>query len=301
MSKERVYVTGSAGLVGSRFVELSSEKYNLLIPEIDKLDILDKEALKEFFKNKKPDVVVHFAAYTNVGEAENQRGNKDSICYTVNVVGTKNLAEMCKKHKVFMVYISTDMVFPGSKENPGPYSENQKPETDSNKLTWYGFTKAEGERVIRNVLGEKAAILRIIYPVRAKFEGKLDYLRKPLKLFDEGKLYPLFSDQQISIAFIDEVSESIDRILEKKLFGVFHASSRDTTSPFEIISYLIEKVRGKKNAVKESSLDNFIKTAKNPVRYPRYGGLRIEKTEKELGVGFSTWREIVDSLIKQGV
>jgi hypothetical protein len=158
-------------------------------------------------------------------------------------------------------------------------------------------------------LSKDTAILRIIYPVRAEFEGKLDYLRKPLKLFDEGRLYPMFNDQQVSIAFIDEVSKAIDVILEKEAKGIFHVSSRDTSTPYELVSYLIEKARGKKNVVVPTSVYDFIKKQKeanpnNPfveVRYPIYGGLKVEKTESELGIKFGFWKEIIDKLVDFGI
>jgi dTDP-4-dehydrorhamnose reductase/dTDP-4-dehydrorhamnose 3,5-epimerase len=298
---KKVYVTGSAGLVGSRFVELYTNKYNFLTPEIAKLNILRKERLGQFFNREKPDVVIHFAAFTDVGGAENQRGKRDGSCWKVNVEGAKNIAEMCRKYGVKLIHISTDMVFPGSRENPGPYSERQKPERHSKKLTWYGFTKAKGEEQVRKILGKKAAILRLIYPVRAKYKAKLDYLRKPLELFDKGKLYPMFADQQVSVAFIDEVCFAIEKIIEDSKRGTFHASSKNTGTPYSIASYLIEKARGKKNVVNKSSLDKFLESVDNPVRYPKYGGLRVKRTEKILGMKFSNWKNIIDQLIDQGV
>ena len=105
---ERIYVTGSAGLVGSRFVELMDNKYELLTPEVNELDILKKKNLIAFWEDKKPDAVVHCAAFTDVGKAEEQRGEKKRMCWKVNVEGTANLAEMCRNYDTFMVYISTD-------------------------------------------------------------------------------------------------------------------------------------------------------------------------------------------------
>jgi len=309
MKGNKVYVTGSAGLVGSRFVELFSSDYEFLTPEVNKLNILDYRSLQDFFETNKFSAVVNFAAFTDVSLAENERDNKEGNCFKVNVLGVENLASLCKKHRRFLIHISTDMVFPGSKDYPGPYSEDNVPESDSKSLTWYGFTKAEAERVINSILGKDAAIIRIIYPVRAKFKGKLDYLRKPLKLFDEGKLYPMFNDQQVSIAFIDEVSEAINIILKKWARGVFHASSCDTSTPYELVSYLLEKARGVKGAVIPSSIYEFIKKQKeanpdNPfveVRYPIYGGLKVGKTESTLGIKFSSWREIIDKLVSSGI
>jgi dTDP-4-dehydrorhamnose reductase len=130
---------------------------------------------------------------------------------------------------------------------------------------------------------------------------KLDYLRKPLSLYDEGKLYPMFTDQQVSIAFVDEVAMALEKIIDGNFKGIFHASSRDTSTPFELVSYMIEKARGKKDAVTGVSIDDFLKGVDNPVRYPKFGGLKVEKTEKELGIKFSTWKQIVDKLTHRAV
>lgn len=296
---KKIYVTGSGGLVGSRFIELYSNRYDFVTADFPEIDITKKESVKVLLDKERPDVVVHFAAYTNVGEAENQRGDKNADCWKINVQGTKNLLSVLDKTKTRFIHISTDMVFSGSEQDPGPYEEEHSPGKDPNKLTWYGYTKSLAEKEVKERLGKEFAILRLIYPVRAKYDQKLDYIRKPLSLFDEGKLYPLFGDQQVSIAFIDEVALALEKIIEGNQKGVFHTSSRDTTTPYELISYLIEKARGKKNVVKKASLKEFLQKTDNPVRYPMFGGLEVGQTEKILGIKFRTWREIVDEIIKQ--
>lgn len=295
---KRVLVTGSSGLVCSRFIELCREKYDFITPDLPSFDMTDRAQVQNLFLKEKPDAVINFAAYTNVSEAEKQRGDKNGSCWKVNVEGTRNLLDAISSNCHF-VQISTDMVFPGSKKFPGPYAEDAKPETDSSQVTWYGFTKWEAERLVREKQRSNATILRLIYPFRSHYGLKLDYVRKPLALFDERKLYPMFTDQQVSILFIDRMCPALSKIIDEKVFGTFHASSADTTTPFELISYVLEKVRGVKGAVKQSSLDEFLKTADNPVRYPKFGGLKVKKTEKELGVKFGTWREMVDGFAGQ--
>ena len=298
----KILVTGSTGLVGSRFIELLNNKYEFITPSYPEFDLTNKESIEKLFKENTPDIVVHFAAYTNVSEAENQRDNKDGDSWKINVEGTKNLVSFINPDKTHFIHISTDYVFPGSKENPGPYSEESLPENDSQKVTWYGYTKAEAEREVNKVLGENKTILRIIYPVRAKYDLKADYLRKPLSLFDQGKLYPMFTDQKVSISFIDEVAITLEKLIDGKIYGNFHCCSSDTSTPFDLITYLIEKARGVKNAVKPSSLDEFIKNSNSsPVRYPKYSGLKVEKTQETLGIKFSSWKEIIDKLVEQGI
>lgn len=298
---KKVFVTGSAGLVGSRFVELYKYKYKLLTPEIDELDLTNKSAVKLFIQNKKPDIIVHFAAYTNVSEAEKQRGDKVRPCHAINVGATRNLVKSINTSQTHFIHISTDMVFSGSKNDPGPYDESRKPEDDFNKLTWYGFTKAEAERIVLEKLKGKATILRLTYPVRAEFEDKLDYIKNVLELYDGGKLYPMFTDQQISISFVDEICTALDKIVEGKHFGTFHASTPNTTTPYQLVSYLLKRARNVEDILEATSMDKFLASFENPARYPKHGGLKVEQTEKTLAMKFSTWQEVVDELVQQGL
>ncbi len=274
----KILVTGASGLVGSRFVELYPHPRDLLTPGLDEFDLLHPDV---YLAKNIPDVVLNFAAYTNVSEAEKQRGDKNGPCWQINVEGTKNLVSALPA-STHLIHISTDMVFSGSASDPGPYSSDHQPSTNNQQLTWYGYTKAEAEKII----GDRGTIVRLIYPVRAKYAAKLDYLRKPLDLFNQGKLYPLFTDQQISITFIDEACLALQKIIDQRLSGVFHMSCPDTTTPYEIITYLLQKLGKDISGVQKSSVD--------PKRYTQYGGLKPS-------FDFLPWRQIVDKLIEQGI
>jgi dTDP-4-dehydrorhamnose reductase len=241
------------------------------------------------------------AAFTNVSAAEEQRDNKKGSCWKVNVVGTENLLKTVKGTAIHFIYISTDMVFSGSEEDPGPYSEDHPRPKDKDKITWYGHTKATAEELTLQYLGQKSTILRLIYPVRAHFDGKLDYLRRPLSLYNKGELYPLFTDQQVSISFIDEIALVLDKIIARGAYGVFHASSSNTSTPYELVSYMVRSVGKDASQIKTTSLDNFLKSSDNSVRYPKHGGLSSAQTSKALDVKFSSCKQIIDQLIAHGL
>jgi dTDP-4-dehydrorhamnose reductase len=302
--KGLILVTGSEGLVGSRYIEISKRKNFLHYPTQIEFDITNPDEVGKILSSYNFSAVVNFAAYTDISRAEEERGNKDGVCWQVNVEGTRNLAEAVAplKGRIHFIHISTDMVFSGSEDDPGAYKEDHPQETDLNKLTWYGYTKMEAEKVVSSVLGDSASILRITYPVRANFEGKLDFLRKPLALYDQGKLYPIFKNQKISTSFIDEVCQVIDKIIIEGHKGIFHAASSDVTTPYQAISYMLEKTRGVTNVVKPIILEEIIEKNQLPVyRYPKYGGLSVTNTEQKLGMKFRNWRQIVEVLISQGL
>lgn len=289
----KILITGASGLVGSRFVELYSKKENLLTPDITSLDIASHESVDKHFEKESPDVVVNFAAYTNVDGAEKERGDEKGIAWRLNVDGVKNLVKAVKKQDGFLIHFSTDFVFEGSEDNPGPYSENSRKPEISNKLSWYGITKSVAEDEIKSS-GVRSAIIRIAYPFYASnYPQKVDFAKGFIKLFDENKLYPVFSDQTLSVLNVDDLVSPLQKIIENQIGGLFHVVSSDTTTPFEFVSYLLEKARGAKDVLQKGSMKEFLSKEGRTPR-PRLGGLKSDVTQQKLGIKFKTWKEMVD-------
>lgn len=294
---KKVLVIGSTGLVGSRFVKLYIHKEELLTPSATELDITSIESVRNYFNEFRPDKVVNFAAYTNVDGAEKERGDENGLAWRLNVNGVKNLIEVCREKNIFLVQISTDFVFKGTDDNPGPYTENTTLPESNDGISWYGWTKNRAEKALHES-GIRYAIVRIAYPFySAKFEGKLDFAKGFLKLFDENKLYPVFSDQILSVTNVDCLIEPLTKIIDQEIEGIFHIVSVDTTSPFEFAKYLLEKARGVRDILKEGSMAEFLKVEGRTPR-PRLGGLKSEITEEKLGMKFKTWKEMVDKFVR---
>ncbi len=294
MTKEKVLGLGASGLVGSRFVDLV-KGFDLITPGSDELDLTDLASVQAVVDKSNPDWIFNFAAFTDVNAAEEQTGDTNGLAWQTNVGGVENILKAFKSKNI--IQISTDMVFPGDLSQPGPYSEDEIPSDTNENLTWYGWTKNQAERLIQERGG---TTLRIIYPVRANFDKKLDYIRGALKKYADGKMYPLFNDQQIAISYIDEVVETLKRIIETDSRGVFHAAS-DTTTPYDLICRVIDELGEDSSTIQSASIHDFLKNQKNPNRYPVYGGLKTHKTEEKLDIHFSTWQTVVDLLIGQGL
>lgn len=299
MTKTRFLVLGSSGLIGSRFIDLVSEEKHV-VPTEEELDITDEKAISAYFEKHKNDfdVVVNFAAYTDVKASENERGDESGAVWTINVIGSENVAKICQKHGKFLIHISTDFVFPGTKEFPGPYKENAKPPEKLNNLGWYAWTKLMAEKRVSNVY-KNVAIVRLGYPFRAaSYKLKQDFANIILSLFDDGKLFPLFKDQIITPIFIDDAVVGIEKIAELKRPGIYHVATSDSVPYFEFGEYLIEKARGKKGVVESGSKEEFLKSP-GRVPSPIWGGLDTTETQKVLGMKFRTWKEAVDEFVKQ--
>ena len=135
----RVLVTGVKGQLGHDVVN-EMEKHGITPIGVDlaEMDITDKEACDRVITEANVDAVIHCAAYTAVDAAED---NVD-VCMKVNAGGTRNIAEVCKKLGIKMMYISTDYVFDGQGTRPW------EPDDERHPLNVYGQSKYEGELAV---------------------------------------------------------------------------------------------------------------------------------------------------------
>ena len=106
----KVLVTGVKGQLGHDVVnELEKRGHVAVGVDVEEMDITDSAKVEEVITREMPEAVVHCAAYTAVDAAED---NVD-ICRKVNAEGTENIAKVCGKLDIKIIYISTDYVFDG--------------------------------------------------------------------------------------------------------------------------------------------------------------------------------------------
>lgn len=293
MKKMKILVTGGSGVVGEHLLKKIQSRYDIYSPSSSELNITNKTQVQNVFKEYRPDILLHLAAFRNATEAEKERGNKKGLVYSVNVIGTRNIASACAKFKTKPIYISSGFVFSGDAKTPGPYTEDDRPESRNDKLSWYGITKRDGEKIIKKVPGW--TILRIDN-VTEPGNTRDDYIGKILKLYSKG-IYPMFNNQSITIAEISKMAKSIHKIIQKNAEGIFHIASSNIFTPHELASYAFNKAFNITSGIPSSDIDEFLK--KHPGRYPKHGGLSTKKTSVELGLKFDSWQKIVDRFIEK--
>lgn len=281
-------VTGASGLVGSRVAQLLKVNHSVLTPSHWELDITKKNSVTEYFDRHKPHVVIHAAAFIDPDEAERERGDKNGLCWQVNVVGTKNIVDAAKKYGAYIIFISTGSVFRGTEKNPGPFRENYKV-TPRNRISWYGWSKSQAEKHV------DGAIVRIAHPV--KKEGKRvrqDYIYSILSQYRQGK--SLFTDQFIQMTFIDDLIPVFEKLINARARGTLHVTSPDWVSPYDLSAYILRKSKLRRRVTK-GSLKRLIKASDSPLRFHEYCTLDVEESQKRLGMRFKGWREVVDAVL----
>lgn len=229
--------TGLSGLVGSRVVELLSEKY-----EFEDLSLATGSDITNFgdvvscFKESDANVVLHMAAKADVDGCEDDKIlGEEGGAFMVNVIGTENVVRACQKTGKKVIYISTDFVFDGTKEF---YTEDDLP----NPINWYAYTKYEGEEIVKRE-ASSFVIVRIAYPYRSNFLPKKDFVRKMLTRMENNETIFAVTDHIITPTFIDDITMALDLILKKDIVGIYHVVGSQSLTTYDAAK-LIAKTFG---------------------------------------------------------
>lgn len=132
----RVLLTGGSGRLGTELRALLPE---IVAPSSGEMNLTDAAQIRAVVERERPAVIVHAAAYTNVGGAEKDR----AACWETNVVGTRHVAAAANAVGAKLVHISTDYVFSGEE---GGYREDDTPGPVAN---YYSLTKLVAEEAAR--------------------------------------------------------------------------------------------------------------------------------------------------------
>jgi len=182
---KKILVTGGLGFIGSHtVVELQQAGYEVVIidnlynskievlesiiaitgvkPSYSNIDLRNKIAVEDFFKNNKIEGVIHFAASKAVGESV-----KNPLLYYENNISTLvYLLKEMKKHKLSnFIFSSSCTVYGQADELPITENAPTKPAESP-----YGNTKQIGEEIIKESCkanGLKAIALRYFNPIGA--------------------------------------------------------------------------------------------------------------------------------------
>lgn len=219
----KVFVTGIGGQLGydvmnqlknrgidcvsSDIIEKSDEDYF-------QLDITDKSAVETALREIKPDAVIHCAAWTAVDAAEDEE-NKSKV-YAVNVIGTRNIAEVCKQLDCKMIYISTDYVFNG--QGSEPWEADCK---EFAPLNYYGQTKLEGEQAVAELL-EKFFIVRIAWVFGLNGNNFIKTMISVGKKYDTVRVV---NDQIGTPTYTYDLARLLVDMVQTEKYGFYHATN----------------------------------------------------------------------------
>jgi UDP-glucose 4-epimerase len=192
----KVLVTGGAGYIGSHCVKgLLAQGHDVSVVDnlstgylqaVDEkahfyqVDIKDKDALVDVLVKEQIDSVIHFAAFSLVGESM----EKPLKYYDNNVYGTTVLLEAMQEAKVNKIVFSSTAAVYGDKDTM-PITEDMK----ENPTNTYGETKLAMEKMMKwadKAYGIKYVALRYFNVAGAHSSGSIGESHNP-----ETHLIPL--------------------------------------------------------------------------------------------------------------
>lgn len=214
----KILITGADGQLG-RDLQAVLADHDLRPTDIEEMDITDFYAVDRQVSKFKPDLILHAAAYTDVDKAEL---NPD-LAFKVNAVGTQNLAIAANKVQAALLYVSTDYVFDGRKNEP--YLEFDPP----NPKSVYGQSKLAGEVYVQT-LTNKFFICRTAW-----LYGRYghNFVKTMLRLAEEKRVLKVVDDQVGCPTYAHDLALKLAEIGLSGQYGFYHVVNEGMVSWYE--------------------------------------------------------------------
>lgn len=279
---KKIVITGSNGLLGQTLVNLlmkAPENYSVFgLSKGDNrmnrndflyydIDITNYSQLEECITYIQPSFIINTAAMTNVDTCE----LKPEECNNLNIEAVKYLTQICTKLNIHFIQISTDFIFDGSK---GIYKETDLP----NPLSIYGHSKLKAENIVKNS-GVIFSILRTILVYGKGVNLKRNNIVLWVKdMLENNKEITIVDDQYRMPTYVEDLAMACKLIVDKNISGVYHISSNELLSVFEIANQIADVFGLNKKLIKPIST----KTLNQKAIRPQKTGFDLSKTIKEL-------------------
>lgn len=287
-----VLVTGASGQLGQslQFIASKYPEINFVFCSSSDLDITNKENCEAVFSKIKPNYCINAAAYTAVDKAESE----PEKAHLINVVGAKNMAEVCKENNTVLLHISTDFVFDGdyaklsSRAQSRGYSEEDIP----NPTGVYAQTKLDGEKAIQATF-DNYFIIRTSW-VYSQFGN--NFMKTMLRLASERDSLSVVNDQIGTPTNAVDLAEALIKIIyysslsfgegRGEAFGIYNFSNEGQCSWYDFAKKIFEinKISIDLQPIPTSSYPT-------PAKRPEYSVLDKTKIKQVFGVEIKHWEE----------
>ena len=276
-----VLITGANGQLGQAIQSIVGNH-----PSIDfvfcsslDLDITNSANCETIFKQYKPHFCINTAAYTAVDKAETELEK----AHLINIIGSENLAKVCKNQNTILLHVSTDFVFDGSSDIP--YIETNIP----NPTGVYGKTKLAGEVAIQNIWN-KHFIIRTSW-VYSQFGN--NFMKTMLRLSSERDVISVVDDQIGTPTNAVDLAEALVQIIltdnqqsTTDNFGIYHFSNEGQCSWYDFAAeiFRVNKISINLQPIPTTSYPT-------PAVRPAYSVLDKSKIKSVFGIEVLNWEE----------
>jgi len=278
---ERLLIIGGSGLLGQRLVELGKENFDVFSTYKEhalrgencfQLDVTNRANVIKTVQKIKPDIIIDTHYLSNVDYCETHPED----AWSINVDGTKNVAEIARTLSCKYVFISSDYVYDGDKTTS--YSEKDKP----HPVNYYGKTKLIAEKIIEaldmDFIIARTAVM--FGPHKGDINRKMPFPTWLVQELKQNKEVTVVVDQYNNPTHTDSLVEFLFALLNKDRGGVFNVTGRDNLSRYDFAVKIADVFGLNKNLIKPITTPEL----NQPARRPKKLALDISKVERATNI-----------------
>jgi dTDP-4-dehydrorhamnose reductase len=263
----KIAVIGSTGQLGTDLVKALEDGHEIIGLTHKDIEVADYESCL-ILKEHRPDIVIGTAAFHKTDQCEEE----PLKTFNVNAIGAKNVAIISKEMEATTVFISTDYVFDGTKNEP--YTEDDTP----SPINTYGISKLAGELFTKQ--NPKHYIVRIASVFgSAGASGKGgNFVETMITKAKKGESISVIDDMWISPTYTKDAALTLKKIVESKLpYGTYHATNSGCCSWYQFAENIFQ-LTGLNPVLTPIKSEQLFRKAKRPrfsalrsIKLPRYG------------------------------
>jgi len=211
----KIAVIGSTGQLGTDLIKTLENGHEVIGLAHKDIEITDHESCL-ILKEHRPDVIINTAAFHKTDQCEEE----PLKTFNVNAIGARNVAMVSREMGATSVFISTDYVFDGSKNEP--YTEDDTP----SPINTYGISKIAGEQYTRQ--NPKHYIIRIasVFGAAGASGKGGNFVETMITKAKKGESITVVDDMWMSPTYTKDAALTLKRIIESKLpYGTYHATN----------------------------------------------------------------------------
>lgn len=262
MSK-KLLITGASGFLGWYLCQIAQEEYStygtyfshqIEIPgtKTVNVDLTDENQLRQVFQDIQPKAVIHTAALSqpNFCQTHPQESHK------INVIASKNIAELCADASISCIFTSTDLVFDGKN---APYKE-----TDSvNPVNTYGEQKVMAEEEMLKCY-PMTAVCRMPLMFGATTPTAKSFIQGFIETLQQGKELNLFIDEFRTPVSALTAAKGLLLVLEKQFNGCIHLGGKERISRYEFGKLMVKIFQLSRGKIKPGRQEDVKMAAPRP-------------------------------------
>lgn len=238
MENERVLITGAGGMLGnaiypyfsSRFANLFATDKDLNESWLRHLDVRDTAALRCWFADIKPSLVLHLAACTDLEFCEVHA----NVAKDTNETATKEVAMLCEEYGATLVYISTAGVFDGTKQ--GFYTEQDPPKP----IMVYGQTKYDGELAAAKYCS-RHFIVRAGWMVGGGAAKDHKFVHHILgQIVSGAKVIHAVNDRFGTPTYTHDFALNLFKLLDSRKYGTYHMVCEGSGTRHDVARHILD-------------------------------------------------------------